>query len=537
MSNNSNKNNNYTLKNSKDFKEVWSKVLQASNEIKTNNANNVKSAQEVLKNTKEEKMVNSLKNQDEAKNFSNQSENKPSTTSIFSTNSTASGNTNISSTINATNNPLNNNATISTKVTQDDLKPEVNLTENIKKLLNQNGKIKKPASLGKGLSALLSNATTHHQASNLLHNSKENTNQDPSHQIVDIPINLIATSSYQARENFNDEKLQELSLSIKQKGVLQPILVRKFSKNINHSKLTSSTYDSTNNVISTSTQEQLTNNQNVYKVVEKNNLPNHVGSILQQKINTFNQYGNHVKKNDNSKYSLNLDTTNTLNSLSQNLQNQSIDYQYELVAGERRLRACKMAGLKTIPAIVVDLNDKEVLEVGLIENLQRENLNPIEEAKGFHRLIQEFSYTHQDIANILGVNRSYITNYLRILSLPTIVQQYIESGKLSVGHAKVIVKHDYPMELAEKIINEQLSVRDTENLSNLLKKVKNPKAMVTLLAPEDKDLVTQATTQVKKLFHNLKTQVKLNAKGGGYIKVAFKNKQDLKNLLNSNSLD
>ena len=151
---------------------------------------------------------------------------------------------------------------------------------------------------------------------------------------------------------------------------------------------------------------------------------------------------------------------------------------YELIAGERRTRAARMAGLETIPAIIRDFTDQEMMEIALIENIQRENLNPIEEAQAFKNIINETNMTQEQIATKFGKSRSYVTNLLGLLNLPNSVQKEVEEKKLSLSHARALSKITDPnkvMELAQRVIKENLSVREIEKITNneeLPKKVK-----------------------------------------------------------------
>lgn len=189
--------------------------------------------------------------------------------------------------------------------------------------------------------------------------------------VSEIDINEIQPSEYQPRKGFDERQLEELSLSIRSKGILQPIIVRK------------------------------------------------------------------------------------------------ADRGYRLVAGERRWRAAKMAGLKRIPAIVRDVTESEMVELALIENLQREDLNPIETAEACNRLIKDFHLTQEDLSKLLGKQRSSIANLLRLLKLPPDVKQWIAKGDLTMGHAKAILSLEKPgdqIEAARRTIKKGFSVRETENL-------------------------------------------------------------------------
>lgn len=137
---------------------------------------------------------------------------------------------------------------------------------------------------------------------------------------------------------------------------------------------------------------------------------------------------------------------------------------YEIVAGERRWRASKVINLDSVPVIIKDLNDKECLEVSIIENIQRQDINPIEEGEAYSRLIDEFSYTHEELALILGKSRSHITNMIRMLSLPDGVKTMINEKKLSMGHARALVNVKNAENIAKRIVSQGLSVRRTEKL-------------------------------------------------------------------------
>lgn len=222
--------------------------------------------------------------------------------------------------------------------------------------------------LGRGLEALLGDDDLAFNLDTI--NTGENTNSG----IKTANVNDLEPSPYQPRKDFNPEALDALVTSIKEKGVLQPLLVR------------------------------------------------HVGSN-----------------------------------------------KYEIIAGERRWRAAKLAGVTDVPVIEKELDNQEVLEVALVENLLRENLSAIEEAEGFNRLITEFSHTHEAVSQIVGKSRSYITNTLRLLSLPETVKEMVRNNKLSAGHARALVGLENAVEIANKIIEKGLNVRQTEDFVNSIK--------------------------------------------------------------------
>jgi ParB family chromosome partitioning protein len=141
------------------------------------------------------------------------------------------------------------------------------------------------------------------------------------------------------------------------------------------------------------------------------------------------------------------------------------DTKYKIVAGERRFRACKIAGLEEISVIVKQLSEKEILEIALVENIQRQELTVIEEAEGFAKLIAEFGYTPEKLGNVLGKSRSHVANLLRLNNLPESIKQMINEGKLSMGHARCLVGHENAEILALKIIESDLNVRQAEELT------------------------------------------------------------------------
>ncbi len=184
---------------------------------------------------------------------------------------------------------------------------------------------------------------------------------------------------------------------------------------------------------------------------------------------------------------------------------------YELIAGERRFRAATLAGLSTIPALVRNSNDEKSLALALVENIQRQNLNPMEEAKAYSRLMGEFGLTQDLVASSVGKDRSSIANILRLLALHKDVQQFIESGELSLGHAKVLAGVSAPstqLQIAKRIVSERLSVRQTEQLIAGKKSGgahKNSKSMPNKF--------NHLEDQLRKHF-GTKVQVKTGARGG-----------------------
>ena len=240
-----------------------------------------------------------------------------------------------------------------------------------------------------------------------------------------VAIDLVVPGKYQPRTEFDEEALQSLASSIKEKGVLQPLLVRKSGD------------------------------------------------------------------------------------------------KYEIIAGERRWRASKLAGLTEIPVIIKDFNDKEVLEVALVENLLRENLSAIEEAEGFQRLIDEFSHTQEALAQIVGKSRSHVANTLRLLSLPDSVKEMIKEGKLSAGHARALVGLDNAEELARKIIEKDLNVRQVEELVAKQKEPAKPK----MPKKKNEDLAQIEEELVKEL--GLRIKITPNKQGGGKVVLQYSSVAEL----------
>src|SRR5215213_8683872 len=189
---------------------------------------------------------------------------------------------------------------------------------------------------------------------------------------------------------------------------------------------------------------------------------------------------------------------------------------YELIAGERRWRAAKLAGVSRVPVVVKEVPDDNLLEIALIENIQRENLNPIEEAQAYKKLIETVGLTQESLASRVGRDRSYITNYLRLLRLPDDVQQLVIEGRLSTGHARTLLalSHvDLQRRMARKIIDDGLSVRATELLVQKRSDEK-PAAKKSGAAPTEDPNVRAAETKLRRV---LGTQVKITQAADGKI--------------------
>ncbi|MFT3673908.1 ParB/RepB/Spo0J family partition protein [Aestuariivirga sp.] len=189
---------------------------------------------------------------------------------------------------------------------------------------------------------------------------------------------------------------------------------------------------------------------------------------------------------------------------------------YEIVAGERRWRAAQRASIHDVPVLVRDLDDRETLEIALIENVQRADLNPLEEARAYKQLIDQYGYTQQQLADSIGKSRSHIANTLRLQTLPDSVLTLIETGTLSAGHARTLVATDSPQELAEKIIKLGMTVRQAEDLTRT-KTTKGKKG-----GSAEKDADTRAME--KAIRDALGLNVSLNHKGeGGQLVITYKN--------------
>ena len=263
-----------------------------------------------------------------------------------------------------------------------------------------NSKIKK--GLGRGLSSLIGETKTVSQTSN-------------------IPLNNIVPNKYQPRKNFDNEMLEDLTNSIKERGVIQPIIVRKSSS-------------------------------------------------------------------ESSKF--------------------------EIIAGERRWLAASKAGLHEIPVVVTDADDLKSLEFAIVENVQRHDLSPLEEAQGYKRLIDEFSYDQEKVSKFIGKSRSYITNSLRLLNLPIDVLNLIDEKKITSGHAKILVGLDNALFVANKIVEKKLSVRQAENFVKLFKKkTKNIKLSKDVNIKNLENLISEKT--------GLSVSIKNNKKNKGTITFSY----------------
>ena len=273
-----------------------------------------------------------------------------------------------------------------------------------------NSKIKK--GLGRGLSSLIGETKV-----------ETKTNK--------LPVSNIVPNKFQPRKNFDEESLEDLTNSIKERGVIQPIIVR----------------------------EQHSNNS-----------------------------------------------------------------QYEIIAGERRWLAAQKAGLHDIPVVITNVDDLKSLEFAIVENVQRHDLNPLEEAQGYKRLIDEFSYDQEKVSKFIGKSRSYITNSLRLLNLPAEVLKLLEEKKISAGHCKILVGLDNAPFLASKIVEKKLSVRQAENLVKSLKTTKN--FLRKNIDPNIQDLEKSISDKI-----GLNVTIKNNKRNKGTITFSYKEIDQLNKII------
>jgi len=246
-----------------------------------------------------------------------------------------------------------------------------------------------------------------------------------------LSLSEIVPNRYQPRKNFDAESLDDLSNSIKERGVIQPIIVRE-------------------------------------------------------------------SKSENSKY--------------------------EIIAGERRWLAARKAGLHDIPVIITDVDDLKSLEFAIVENVQRHDLNPLEEAQGYKRLIDEFSYDQEKVSKFIGKSRSYIANSLRLLSLPPNVLNFVDNKKISAGHAKILVGLDNAEFIANKIIEKKLSVRQAENFVKIFKK--KPNSTNRVKDPNINDLEQSIIDKT-----GLNVSIKSNSKNKGTITFVYHDGDQLNKII------
>ena len=292
--------------------------------------------------------------------------------------------------------------------------------------------------LGKGLKALLSGIEKKYEPKKTAGKLKQTSpKKEKSGSIEDIPISKIVANANQPRTDFNKEALEELALSIKTFGIIQPLTVRLLDKNT-----------------------------------------------------------------------------------------------YEIISGERRFRASQIAGLKKVPCYVRKANDQELLEMALVENIQRTDLNAIEISISYNRLINECGLTHKDLSKRLGKQRSTITNYLRLLKLPPSVQTALKNRSISMGHARAIAgleKIDHQLEVFQQIISQSLSVRQTENLVRNIAMKGAKKQVDTSDKASSKEIINIQDKLTEKF--DARVKIDRNTKGKGKINLFFSDDKQLNDIL------
>jgi len=204
------------------------------------------------------------------------------------------------------------------------------------------------------------------------------------------------------------------------------------------------------------------------------------------------------------------------------------DGKYEIIAGERRWRAAQLAGLVEIPVIVRDVDDKTALEIAIVENVQRSDLNPLEEALGYEQLIAEHGYTQNDLGEIIGKSRSHVANSLRLLKLPDPVRDMLAAGSLSAGHARALIPTSDPSALAKMVVSKGMSVRDAERLAqNDIRSQSDPRPASARRDEKDSDTLALERT----LSDALGLDVAINHKGsGGQVRISYKTLEQLEEI-------
>lgn len=205
----------------------------------------------------------------------------------------------------------------------------------------------------------------------------------------------------------------------------------------------------------------------------------------------------------------------------------TVGEKFEIIAGERRWRAAQLAGLVEIPVIVRDVDDRTALEIAIVENVQRADLNPLEEALGYELLVAEHGYTQNDLGDIIGKSRSHVANSLRLLKLPTPVREMLAAGDLSAGHARALVSTSDPAGLARTIVTKGMSVRDAERLAQNDIKAQTQPASMPKMDQKDSDTLALERT----LSDSLGLDVTINHRGsGGQVRISYKTLDQLEEI-------
>lgn len=202
---------------------------------------------------------------------------------------------------------------------------------------------------------------------------------------------------------------------------------------------------------------------------------------------------------------------------------------YEIIAGERRWRASQRAGLHEVPVIIVEANDREALEIAIVENVQRADLNAIEEAAGYERLIAEFDYTQNDLAKVIGKSRSHVANTLRLSKLPEPVRKMVSEGAVSAGHARALLSVSDPEQVAHRIVDQGLTVRDIERMAQDEARGETKSAVPARPKPE-KDSDTRAVEKALEEALGLSVVIQHRANGGGEMRIGYKTLEQLEAL-------
>jgi ParB family chromosome partitioning protein len=198
---------------------------------------------------------------------------------------------------------------------------------------------------------------------------------------------------------------------------------------------------------------------------------------------------------------------------------------FQIIAGERRWRAAQQAGLHDVPVLVRDLSDQDAMAASLVENLQRQDLNPIEEAEGYKRLVEEFGLTQEQLGTAVGKSRSHVANIIRLLQLPPSVRADVQAGKLTAGHARALLAHANPEEAARMVIEKGLNVRQTEGLTT-----NQPPKPAQPAAPRERDPETDALERDLSERLGLKVQIAFDGKGGA-VRIAYRSLDQLDSLI------
>lgn len=198
---------------------------------------------------------------------------------------------------------------------------------------------------------------------------------------------------------------------------------------------------------------------------------------------------------------------------------------YEIIAGERRWRAAQRAGLHDVPVVLVEANDREALEIAIVENVQRADLNAIEEASGYEQLIAEFSYTQNDLSKVIGKSRSHIANTMRLLKLPDTVQKHVSDGAITAGHARSLLSVADPESVADKIIDQGLTVRDVEKIAQ--NEARGETKSLAYAPKPEKDPDTRSLERALEDVLGLSVSIEHKSSGGGAVRIGYKTLEQL----------